>query len=250
MDDEIKKKRLVTALKWGISGVAIIVVAPMVFLLIKGVVGLAIAGAIGLSAINLAPVVAMKLANQKVKAIVKEAKTNPIETLYVQSQEKRAASETFKGSITAFRTEIKNFSDQTVTFKKDYPEDAARFENQLAAMDKLLKFRESRYKQLQVELDNFDKAIARAQAMWSMSQAAQKMNKMAGMETGDPFEKIKADSAINSVMSSMNKAFAEMETALMDNKEVQQATLLVENNPQPMLAVGTTVNQTQGVKNV
>lgn len=235
MNDEMKKQRLMTIIKWGVVLVACAIVAPVAYFAILGIAGIMIAGAIGLLGINLAPVVAMKLANLKIKAIVHEAKTNPIETLYAQSQEKRQASEIFKQSITAFSTEIKNFTDQTNLFKTEYPEDAERFEKQLLAMNKLLQFRESRYKQLQVELDNFDKAIARAQAMWNMSQAAQKMNKMAGMETGDPFEKIKADSAINSVMSSMNKAFAEMETALLDNEEIQQASAMVTNNPSPTL---------------
>ena len=247
MNDELKKQRLMTFIKWSVVLVACAVVAPVAYLAILGIAGVMVAGAIGLVGINLAPVVAMKLANLKIKAIVNEAKTNPIETLYVQSHEKRQASEVFKQSITAFSTEIKNFADQTKLFKTDYPEDAERFEKQLAAMHKLLQFRESRYRQLQVELDNFDKAIARAQAMWNMSQAAQKMNKMAGMETGDPFEKIKADSAINSVMSSMNKAFAEMETALLDNEEVQQASMMVTNDPRPTLTSLQSSSVSKGV---
>ena len=246
MNDEQKQQRTITMIKWGLTIAAVAVIAPVVFLIVKGMVGLAIAGVIGLVGINAAPVLAAKAANMKNRALDAErveniekvstaAAVNPIETLIIQSQEKRQASDSFRSAITMFRTEVKNFADQIVQFGKDYPDDVARFQLQLDAMNKLLKFREDRYKLLQKELDNFDEAIKRAQAMWKMSQAAQKMNKLAGMELGDPFEKIKADSAINSVMTSMNKAFAEMETALLDNKEVQQATLMVENNPQPTL---------------
>jgi len=251
MEDEVQKQKFITIAKWGITILAVAVLAPIAWLAVGTMVGIALAAGIGLIGINAAPVLALKAANMRYRAIDAErvehiekvstaAAVNPIETLIQQSMEKRQASDAFKQAITIFRTEVKNFADQIAGFAKEYPDDVARFQTQQDAMNKLLKFREDRYKQLQVELDNFDAAIKRAQAMWKMSQAAQKMNKLAGMELGDPFEKIKADSAINSVMTSMNKAFAEMETALMDNKEVQQAQR-IENNASPVLTIDTTV---------
>ncbi len=253
MEDEVQKQRKIAMIKWGITIVAVAVLAPVAWLAVSGMVGIALAAGIGLVGINAAPVLALKAANMKTRAIDAErveniekvsnaAAVNPIETLIQQSQEKRQASDQFRTAITMFRTEVKNFSDQIAGFAKEYPDDVERFKIQLSAMNKLLSFREDRYKQLQSELDNFDSAIKRAQAMWKMSQAAQKMNKLAGVELGDPFEKIKADSAINSVMTSMNKAFAEMETALLDNKEVQQAQM-IENNASPVLEIETNVIQ-------
>lgn len=229
-----KQQKIMTIAKWGIGLVACAIVAPVAYLAITGLVGILIAAGIGLIGINAAPVVALKLANMKdraidaervenIKQVVTAASVNPIETLIQQSFEKRQASDQFKLAITAFATEVSNFANQVKVFEKEYPDDAQRFRDQLAAMIKLLDFRKDRYKQLQIELDNFDAAIKRAEAMWKMSQAAQKMNKLAGMEVADPFVKIKADAAIDSVMSSVSKAFAEMETALLDNKELQQA---------------------------
>jgi hypothetical protein len=256
MNDEVKKTQMISVVKYGLIGLFCAVIAPLAWMAVTGIVGLAIAGALVLFGTNIAPVIALKLANMKYRAIDAErvehiekvsnaAAVNPVETLIQQSMEKRQASDAFKQAITIFRTEVKNFADHIAGFAKEYPDDVARFQTQQDAMGKLLKFREDRYKQLQVELDNFDSAIKRAQAMWKMSQAAQKMNKLAGMELGDPFEKIKADSAINSVMTSMNKAFAEMETALMDNKEVQkaQAQELITNDPQPVLIASVTTAQ-------
>jgi septal ring factor EnvC (AmiA/AmiB activator) len=266
MTVEEKKQQTAKFVKWGLIGLSCAVLAPLAWMAVTGIAGLMIAGGLALIGVNLAPVVALKAANMKYRALDAErvdhvekvataAAVNPIETLINQSLDKRQASDQFRGSITMFRTEVKNFADQISGFAKEYPDDVARFQTQLDAMNKLLKFREDRYKQLQVELDNFDAAIKRAQAMWKMSQAAQKMNKLAGVELGDPFEKIKADSAINSVMTSMNKAFAEMETALLDNKEVQkaQSQQFIENSPQPVLvptvtsAQSTPVPQTAGV---
>lgn len=262
IENDENKQKYITAAKWGIMIVAVAVLAPVAWLAVSGMFGLALAGTIGLVGINAAPVMAQKLANAKYRALDTDtvehiakvsdaAARNPIETLIDQSMEKRQASDQFRNSITMFKTEVKNFETQIVGFGKEYPEDVARFNTQLDAMNKLLKFREDRYKQLQVELDNFDMAIKKMQAMWKMSQAAQKMNKLAGVEIGDPFEKIKADSAINSVMTNMNKAFAEMETALLDNKEVQKATAaqnynVIENTATELPLLNATSKQKVG----
>ena len=256
MNDEQKKAQFTNVVKFGSLILFCAVIAPIAWMAVGGIIGMLIAFGMGVIGWNAAPVIALMASNAKYRALDAErvshidkvtvaAEANPIETLIQQSMEKRQASDQFKQSITMFRTEVKNFADQIAGFAKEYPDDVARFQTQQDAMNKLLKFRDDRYKQLQLELDNFDAAIKRAQAMWKMSQAAQKMNKLAGVELGDPFEKIKADSAINSVMTSMNKAFAEMETALLDNKEVQkaQAQGLITNDPQPVLTVDVKTQQ-------
>ncbi|WP_179404282.1 hypothetical protein [Burkholderia guangdongensis] len=210
-------------IKWAIIIAGVAVAAPAALLVLKGLVALITAAVVGLGAIYLAPVVAMKFANQKVKLMVQEAQANPVETLINQLADKRQAAQKFADSITAFRTEVKNFENKTELFEKQYPDDAPRFRAQLDTMKQLLSFRESRYKQVQTELKNFAAAIDRAKAMWDMSQAAQQMNKIAGKQTADTFEQIKTDAAVDSVMRSVNKAFSEMETSLMDNPEVKQA---------------------------
>jgi predicted metal-dependent hydrolase len=215
--------RKVTVIKWAIIAAGVAIAAPAALLVLKGLVALLTAAVVGLGAIYLAPVVAMKFANQKVKMIVQEAQANPIETLINQLADKRRDAQRFADSITDFRTEVKNFEVKTVAFAKQYPEDAPRFQSQLDTMKQLLAFRESRYKQVQDELTKFANAIDRAKAMWEMSQAAQQMNKIAGRQASDTFEQIKTDAAVDSVMRSVNKAFSEMETSLLDNPEVKQA---------------------------
>ncbi|RQS64287.1 hypothetical protein DID96_28595 [Burkholderia sp. Bp8963] len=215
--------RKAALVKWAIIIAGVAIAAPAALFVLKGMVALITAAVVGLGAIYFAPVVAMKFANQKVKMMVEEAQANPIETLINQLADKRQAAQKFADSITAFRTEVRNFADKTEQFEKQYPEDAPRFRAQLDTMKQLLAFRESRYKQVQNELKNFASAIDRAKAMWDMSQAAQHMNKLAGRQAADTFEQIKTDVAVDSVMRSVNKAFSEMETSLMDNPEVKQA---------------------------
>ena len=69
-DSEIRRQKLATALKWGAGFVGAVLVAPFVFLAVKGIVGLAIAAALGLVITQLAPVFALKLANWRIKLLV------------------------------------------------------------------------------------------------------------------------------------------------------------------------------------
>ena len=222
---DLNEQRRQNIAKWtkiGIAAGAIIVVAPLTYLLITGLIGLAIAGVLALGIINFAPVLSMKFANWKVKAIVHEARENPIETLVNQLSDKQQALEKFKESITKFRTEVANFSEKIITFKAQYPEEATKFEAQLAGMNRLLAFRQDKYKEAKKGVEKFERAIDRARALWDMSQEAQRMNKYASLQTGDPFEQIKTDVALESVVTSVNTAFSELETALMDSDDVTQ----------------------------
>ena len=124
-----KQQKIMTIAKWGIGLVACAIVAPVAYLAITGLVGILIAAGIGLIGINAAPVVALKLANMKdraidaervenIKQVVTAASANPIETLIQQSFEKRQASDQFKLAITAFATEVSNFANQVKVFEK------------------------------------------------------------------------------------------------------------------------------------
>lgn len=229
--------------KWLVIAAGVAIAAPAALLLLKGLLALVAAGAVGLAAIYLGTVVEMKLRNTQVKMVVAEAKANPIETLINQLADKRRAAADFADRITEFRTEVKNFQDKVGLFEKQYPDDAPRFRSQLATMQQLLHFREDRYKQVNAELDNFAHAIDRARAMWDMSQAAQRMNKVAGQQSGDTFEQIKTEASIDSVMKSVNMAFSQMETALLDNPEVKQAQqAALAQDTQPAIATDPRVS--------
>ncbi len=235
--DEVKRKKIETLAKWGIALVGAAVIAPVIFLSIKGLIGLIIAFVIGSTAIAFAPWFAMKLANWKVKAIMHEAHESPIPTLLNQVQEKYQALSRFKDSITNFRTEIANFEEKVKLFSQQYPAEAPKFEQQLEGMKRLLLYRVDKYKAAKKQTEEFEMAVGKARALWDMSQEAQRMNKLAGMQTGDPFEKIKTEVALESVVSSVNQAFSELETALMDDDTAKQLatnhTTALEYKPVP-----------------
>jgi hypothetical protein len=88
---EVKRKRIETAVKILALGVVGFFVAPFIFAAIGGMIGLAIAGVVGLVAINLAPSVAVAVANWRLKALKAVAAANPIETLENRYQDRQSA---------------------------------------------------------------------------------------------------------------------------------------------------------------
>lgn len=220
--------------KWGTIGLiaaAGLIVSPIIFMAIQGLIGLAIAAVVGLTIVTFAPVVAMKFANWKLRSIKAEAMKNPIETLQNIYNEKRGALTTFKQNIESFTAQVGKYESELDQFKAKFPAKADVFEEQLTKMKQLLRVRVESYKNAKAELQLFDKKIEEADAMWKMSQSALALNKAAGMDIGDEFEKIKVETSLDSVELSMNNAFAQLETALMDSEDINSQLLIPNKQP-------------------
>lgn len=212
--DLIQRKEKIK--KWasiGLIGLAGLVVSPFIFLAVKGLIGLAIAAVVGLTIVTFAPWVAMKFANWKVKAIVHEAKENPIETMVNLLAAKRQAFEVFKDNVTTAVTARDTFKTKCISFAKKFPARAEEFNTKLADMTVLVERKKHALSDAQDSLEQGQLKLEEMQAYWEMSQAAQAANQAAGMDTGDQYEKLKADTAVDAVFESMNRAFAQLEVA-------------------------------------
>lgn len=234
MNIEIRKEKIATRTKWALA-LAALVVSPVILMIVKGLIGLAVAGAIGLGIISFAPVVAMKFANWKLKAIKHEAATNPIETMQNVWREKESALRAFYGRVEDFATEVRNFGDKLVGFKAEFPGEAAKFEATLRAMEALLQRRRARLSEARAELQRFDREINKADAIWKMGQAAAAMTKAAGMTEDDFMQRIKTETAIDAVQSNLNRALAQLETSLAEEAPA------IEHNPAATLPVAIDV---------
>lgn len=220
-----RKARIEKWAKIGLISAIGLLVSPIIFLTIKGLIGLAIAAVIGLTMVTFAPWVSMKFANWKVKAIVHEAGENPIETLTNLLIAKRQAFLTFQQNVVAAVTARDNFRDKVTAFSKKYPARAVEFQKKLENMTKLVELKKRALADAEQALEDGEHKLDEMKAYWEMSQAAQEAHAAAGMDTGDLYEKLKADTAVDAVYSSMNKAFAQLEVAAS----------LEENNPAPAL---------------
>lgn len=228
---ESKRARMTAVVKVGMLGLAGLVVSPVIFLAVKGLVGIVLALVGGLAIVNVAPLAAYRFSSWRLREIKAEAARNPIETLQLDFGERKNALHSFKESITVFSASVSTFSDKVDGFKIRFPGDSTKFEDQLSKMKKLLEVRKRRYKEAEATLVQYDGEIDRAKAIWEMGQEAAKMNNAAGMRDEDFLAKIKVETALDSVTTSLNTAFAQLETAVMEEDgsiEAREAQRLIE----------------------
>lgn len=228
----IEQKRE-TYKKWfsvGLVGLGALLVAPIIFMVVQGLVGLIIAGTIGLVAVNVAPYLAMKLANWKVKMIVSEATENPIETLTNVLIEKKKAYEDFKQRVTESVSARNQFEQQCKNFSIQYPERAKEFTTQLEHMNKHVEKQKIALGEAKVAIAAGQDKLQEMKAYFDMATALQRANKATNMDTGDIYEKLKVDTAVDAVYNSMSVAFAQMEILSSEG-----GTPKLENSPSPVL---------------
>ncbi len=216
LSPEQRKERLEKVLKVVMLLIVGFVVAPFIFVAIKGLIGLAVAAVVGVLLSQFAPVLAALIANWRLKAIKAEAARNPIETLQNDYGRRVEALQQFKEAIESFSTEVYTFSDKLAGFKAQYPDEADRYDDALSKMKQLLTLRAKKYKEAKANLVDYDEEIKKAKAIWEMGLAAAKMNKAAGVGNDDFLAKIMKDTALDSVQRSMNSAFADLEISLLD----------------------------------
>jgi hypothetical protein len=145
-----------------------------------------------------------------------EAAQNPIETLQNDYNRRRQALGFFRDSILNSKASVMAFGDKLDGFKKQFPDDAPKFDAQYQQMVTLLKLKGKKYEEAKSNLALFDGEINRARAIWEMAKAAAEMNKAAGVDTDAFFAQIQTETALDSVQKSLNVAFADLEMSLAD----------------------------------
>jgi phage shock protein A len=229
---EQKRAKYNNIFKVGLIAIVAFIVAPIIFTVITGMVGLIAAAVIGLVAVNATPWLSMKLANWKIKSIVAEAKENPIETLTNLLIEKRKAFGEFKTRVTDAVTARNTFTEKCNKFAVKYPNRAPEFKKQLESMTGNVDKMKVALDAAQDSITDGEHKLEEMKAYWEMSEAAIAANRAAGMDIGDVYSKLKADTACDAVFENMNRAFAEMEVA---------SSLQIENDPSPTF-MGTTLD--------
>jgi hypothetical protein len=258
---EQKKQRFNTWIKIAALGVVGLAVAPIILVAIGGLVGLAVAAATAFVLVQLAPWFSLKITNWRYRLIDAEkvahiakvgaaAEANPIETLTALLIAKKDAFQTFKASVEQAATARSNFSQKVDTFKKRYPARAPEFEKQLARMTDLVERKKKALGEAKQSLEDGDMKLEEMKAYYEMSKDAIEANRAAGMDTGDAFEKLKADTACDAVFESMNMAFAQLEVAAAlevdsDDKPVKAVAQLSHSEP---VVLDLEVRETQKVR--
>lgn len=207
-------QRLATALKWGIGLLGAAIIAPVIFFAVKGLIGLAIAGIVGLTIVNFAPVVGMKLATWKLKLIEADAEDNPIETMQALYVDKTRELQEADQNIVDFEAEIGNFEDQVGELKRQYPTEAAAYDTLSNRLHESLVDLKEKQTDSRRDLADFNAKIKKAQAIFKVSLAAQRVTRLSKSAESQVFAQIREQVAFDSVRTQLNRSFASLNLSL------------------------------------
>lgn len=238
-DNEARRKKLQTLFAVGITIGVLAIAAPVLVMALEGLLALIAIGIVGVTTIMFAPVVAMKMANLRMKMIVEEAEKNPIETLQNVYVERTNEYNQTSQDLEDWDTEIRNFDDEANGFKKEYPEDT--FQNKQyseisEAMHQGLADAREDHAQAEKDLEALNVAIKKAKAIYKMALATQKVTQFSKDAQAKVFQDIKTQVAFDSVRSNLNRSFSKLNTAM--TKRQQRPSLSVAGSSKPALTEG------------
>lgn len=213
--DDPRASRLARALTWTLGLGSALVVAPVAFLLVEGTAGLLVAGALGMAGVQLAPVLAFKLANLRVRLLQGEARGNPLPTLENLLIDRRTALAQASVQLQGAIAQIDAFVDQAREFALRHPEAAPRWRERASRAEQL---REQKKRALRTAAESvaaFEQEVERARTEWALVEAERALSSSLGATRGDPMEQLLERTALDSVRIEMNRAFASLETELV-----------------------------------
>lgn len=224
---ELKRKRIEAAVKIAVVLGVSFLVAPFIFIAIKGMLGLLVAAAIGVTAVNFAPIVAHRLAVWRLKALKLEASQNPIETLELQLKDRAEALDKTRDNIRQFYAVVQKVRSEIDEHNQKYPGRTSQYEERYQKMLALLQLRSDLYKKAKGELAKFSDFVDEQRSDWKVAQSMAEANKLANVAE-DFQSKLMQNTAIETIQMGLNTAFADLEVSLLDEDKAP-AVEIAEN---------------------
>lgn len=219
MDLESKRRKWDRAVKVAVAIVVGCVVGPFAIAAIGGIAALVIVWLMSEVVICFTPWMSMKFANWRVASIKHEAAKNPIETMENEYSARIEQLGRMREAIRTFHASIRTFHGKLQGFREQFPQDSKLYDDQYNAMCQLLELRKEKYREAKHNLEVFASVIQRAKAIWAMAQEAAKMRNAAGADVEEFYGRLKVETALDSVTNALNLSFADLEDALLDEKD-------------------------------
>lgn len=211
-DIDIRREKLIKHFKYGGLGLVLVAVVPLLFIVASMVAATVTAGAIavigGIALVNLIPVISMKGANWRLKAMKAEARTNPIETAQNQLAKMANQLDAFKQETAQRRSDGKAMVDEISELRKEDPEGAARFDDRIAAYHQEMQDRDSKIEDMVRTLDDATTRVNNAARLWKLEQKYAHLKSPS--ESAAMLDKILMDEAIDEALSVANNTASRM----------------------------------------
>lgn len=224
-------KRINNWAKLGIIAVAALIAAPVVFVIIKGIVGLAVAALLGGTVIMVAPALSMRIANTRLALKKREAMRAPIETMQNQHAVATRRHEAQKQAVNDYAGELEVFRGRAEEFKKRHPDQAAVMDARVKLFDDGLTARRAKLAALKAALDEAEKVIADMESYYEMALATERMDMASQQASVSQYEeRVITSAAVDEVRRRLGAAVASIETDT--STPVQQPQALSGDMPQ------------------
>lgn len=217
IDPEQKRKTIEKWTKIGVWGGGLLAVGLLKTLIFSALEGVILLGALGVAVgviWSVAPALAVWFANKRIQALVAVIEANPIETmtnLYIEKQQEFKQQE---DAVTEFDAQFRNVSDLIEGLKRTDPEEAKGYVQMRDVMEEGLKELRGEQAEAQKELKNAKSAIDKMKRLWTVACALNKALAASASAQQKVFQQIKQDVAVDTVRTNLNKAFANLNTAV------------------------------------
>lgn len=238
MNLELKKQRLSTVLKWGVGLAAAALIAPVIFLAVKGIVGLAIALVLGLVLVHGAPLASRWMSTVALEGFKGLARKNPVETRQIIAMKRNEELTSVAEAIRTFGAEVLNVERHVKELEREGDAvGAAELRRTLEKLQQVLAMRKQAYQRAVAAQQEYEQVTAKVALRWKAAQAALKAQKLAGPSANKELDRIMSEEALESVETAMNKVFADLEHTMLTE------SLQLDNNPSPVIEVPARVLQ-------
>lgn len=237
VDPESKRKGIETVVKGVVIIGGLALAAPIIWLALEGAFALVALAAVALVAWGAAPAAATYVANKRIAALIAVVEANPIETMQNLYVEKMSEFSRQEDAVTEFDTQFQNVNTLVEDLKRTDPDEAVAMAEMRDKMGEGLSELRGEQAAAQVELNNAKNAIIKMQRIWKVACAMNKALTASASAQQQVFQQIKADVALDTVRTNLNRAFAKLNTAVEHRKNVSVL------GPKPILALNAPMSQ-------
>lgn len=213
----MKQETFTRVVKYGALSLAALVISPIIFAIVKGVVGLALAAVVLLVLNALAPAFSVWLGQLKYGAMRAVISRAPVDALVQRLDERWKAIGTAAEALKAQAAELQQFKAKVSQYVRDWPEEAQAMQEKLAAYEKLFALRTDMFKRAKQDTQEFARKVDKAEAVYSMALADQKLAKSFGKQRDfDAYFREKV--AFEEIDKASATSLASLQMALLDEE--------------------------------
>ena len=218
IDPEQRRAGLEKIVKLGIVLAAAAATYTYAWMAVLGLIGWGVATLIVAGAWAVAPAVATAFANWRIGLLIAAIEANPIETMLSLYADKKQELARQDAAITEFDAQFKSVSSMVDDLRRTDPAEAAEYVEMRDKMKEgLVSLREEQAAASE-ELGAFKRQIDKAQRIWKVANAMNAALVSSESAQAAVFAEIKEKVSFDTVRDNLNRAFANLDSAVARRK--------------------------------